>query len=164
LSLSNTIAEAITALLVVQWNLAAPLAAVNIHFDTGWLDRKWLTFSSPAPQIISSGPMTSPIRFFSPDVNPGTGTPDAGHHLLSYGIYVVNIWVRIPAGEETQTAWDIVELLRNEVVRILNENCITVPGGVTFVIPLDYGRALHELNVTPRVLRFEITVQANYQT
>jgi len=108
--------------------------------------------------------MASPIRFFSPDVNPVTGASDAGHHLLSYGIYVVNIWVRIPAGEETQTAWDVAELLRNEVVRILNENCITVPSGVTFVIPLDYGRALHELNVTPRVLRFEITVQANYQT
>lgn len=155
-----TIAESITALLSgAAWTLAAPLAAANIHFDTGWVDRQKIGFSDPSPQIITSGPMSSPNRFFGQR----TAASAAKLHLLSYGRYVINIWVRIMAGTDGDAPEDNMELLRNEVVRIINENCITTPTSVTYLVPLDQGRALHELDRTPRLLRFEITVQANYQ-
>lgn len=156
-----TVIEAISSLLSTEWNLAAPLAAANLHFDVGWIDRQWIGFSDSSPQIIVSGPIVSPIRFFGPRT-----TASLGHHLLSYGRYVVNIWLRIMAGTDGDLEADYMELLRVEVVRILNEKGCTVlvPAALTMVIPLDYGRALHELNQTPRVLRYEITFQANWQT
>ena len=154
-----TIAESITALLVANWTLAAPLAVLDIHFDTGWVDRQWIGQSDASPQVITSGPMSSPNRFFGQR----TAASAAKLHLLSYGRYVINIWVRIMAGDDGDVGEDYAELIRNEVVRIINEECIVLPTGVTYLVPLDQGRALHWLDRTPRLHRFEITVQANYQ-
>jgi len=155
----TTIAEGISALLAANWGLAAPLATADIHFDVGWVDRQWIGQSNASPQVIVSGPMTSPIRYFGME----TAVSAAKQHLLSYGIYVINIWLRIMAGTDGDVEEDYAEQMRNEVVRIINEGCITTPTRVTYLIPRDMGRALHELDRTPRLLRFEITVQANYQ-
>ena len=159
---TTTIAEAIMALLESNWSLAAPLTAADIHFDCGWLDRQWLAFSRPSPQIIVSGPIASPNTFYGK-----AAAADAGLHLFAYNRYVVNVWVRLGAGEVGGgTHPDTAELLRDEVVKIINEHrCdIVTPAGITFLLPLDRGRALHELNMSPRVLRYEITVQVNQQT
>jgi len=156
---TTTIAEAITALLSSKWGLGAPLAAGDIHFDTGWVDRQWIGQSAASPQIIATGPVDSPIRHFGKKTVGAAGK----HHLLSYEIYLINVWVRVPAGADGDTEEDYAESMRREVVDIINENCITTPSGVTYLTPLDRGRAIHERERTPRVFRFEITVQANYQ-
>jgi len=55
-----------------------------------------------------------------------------------------------------------MEAMRREVVQILNtkRTCFVPPVGL--VIPLDFGRALHEWDKIPRILRYEITIMANY--
>jgi len=158
---TTTVAEAIKDLLEAEWGLGAPIAAANIHFDVGWIDRQWIGFSDASPQIIVSGPMSSPIRFFGRELS-----SEDGLHMLSRGRYVVNIWLRIMAGSDGDVEEDYMELMREEVVRILNEKGCTVatPTDLTYVKPLDYGRGLHELYLTTRVLRFEISFFANWQT
>jgi len=161
---TTTIAEALSSLLSTNWNLGAPLNAANIHFDVGWVDREWIGSSlanNASPQVIVSGPMMSPLRYFGK-----SATADAGRRLLSYSRYVVNIWLRVAAGSDGDIEEDYAFQMRDEVVRILNENgcSIATPTYVTLVVPLDRGRVLHELDKTPRLYRIEITAQVNYQT
>jgi len=158
---TTTVAEQIAACLRTNWGLADPLAAADVHFDVGWVDRKQLRYK---PQVIVSGPISSPMRYFTPRIVGGVAEP--GLHLFSFARYVVNVWIIIPAGEESQRHADWAELMRIEVVRILNEHrcdggCYSAPLGCVF--PLDYGRALHELDVTPRIIRYEVACQANYK-
>jgi hypothetical protein len=155
---TTTVAETILAELVAHWSLAAPLAAANIHFHVDWYDPKW----PDQPQITVTGPISSPNRFFGPKVT--AGVPAAGLHLFSFQRFLVNIWVRVPAGEDSDDQSNYAEQMRIEVVKILNEQRAGYTLPIGLVIPLDAGRALHELDRTPRILRYEVTVQANYKT
>ena len=88
-------------------------------------------------------------------------------HLLTYERYPVNVWKTIPRGADGDAEEDYVELMRKEVVRILNTERANYAGthaDLSLVFPLDEGIARHERDRTPRLLRVEITVQANYQT
>jgi len=158
-----TIAEAIVTVLTANWTLAAPLAAADIHFDTGWIDREWTGATDPAIQIIVTYMGVGPISYYG-----RVATANRGHHLLGYLDYVVNVWVRIPAGvggADDQLYLDYAEQLRWEVVDLLNHyGCsIATPVKVGPVLPLGFGLALHELDRTPRILRFEIPVLVWYQ-
>jgi len=157
---TTTIPEEIATSLATNWGLAAPLDAAHLHFDADWVDRKQLRATNVNAQIIVSGPIASPIRYFGPGVT--AGVLDPGLTLMTYHRYVVNIWVPIPAGDERDIWGDYAEQIRLEVIRIINEqrNSFTC-AKIKFAIPLDAGRALHELDVTPRILRYEITIQAD---
>jgi len=111
------------------------------------------------PQITVTGPISSPNRFFGP-----ASAAAAGLHLLSYQRFLVNIWVVVPAGEDSDDQSDYAELMRIEAVKILNEQRAGYTLPIGLVIPLDEGRALHELDRTPRLLRYEIMVQVSYKT
>ena len=160
---TTTIAEAVLAVLTTNWTLAAPLAVLNIHFDTGWLDREWTGATDAALQIIVTYIGEGPINYFG-----RVTTASLGHHLLGYLDYVVNVWVRIPAGVgegNDQLYLDYAERLRWEVVDLLNHYGCSVadPTSVGSIFPLGFGRAIHELDITPRILRFEIPVLVWYQ-
>ena len=151
---TTTVAETILAELVAHWTLANP-AAADIHFHVDWYDPK----QPKKPQITVTGPISSPNRFFGP-----ASAAAAGLHLLSYQRFLVNIWVVVPAGEDSDDQSDIAELMRIEVVRILNEQRAGYTPPIGLVVPLDEGRALHELDRTPRLLRYEIMIQVNDKT
>lgn len=162
-----TIPQGIMNALTANWALVAttPVGVTRIHFDVGWVDRKQLRATNITAQVIVSGPIAGSIRYFGPDVVAGVVAP--GLRLLTYHRYVVNIWVPIPAGDE-RTVWDeYAEEIRFEIIRILNEvrsGFAAIPPGcpvIMFEIPLDAGRALHELDVTARILRYEITIQVD---
>ena len=157
-----TIPQEIAATLdSVLWLLAAPISRSQIHFDTEWVDRKWLRATNTNAQVIVSGPISSTTRFFGPEVTLGVVSP--GLHLLNYHWYTINVWVPIPAGDETDIYEDYAEQIRFEIIRIINEqrNSFTC-AKITFAIPLDAGVALHELDRTPRILRYEITIQVDH--
>lgn len=161
-----TIPTGIRNALVANWALAAgPTDAAHINFDTGWVDRRQLRATGITAQVIVSGPIAGPIRYFGPDVVGGVVAP--GLRFLTYHRYVVNVWVPIPAGDERLVWDDYAEEIRFEVVRILNElrsGFALIPPGcpdIMYEIPLDAGRALHELDATPRILRYEVTIQVD---
>ena len=163
----TTIPRGIVNTLVANWALAVGLTDANhINFDTGWVDLKQLRATNITAQVIVSGPIAGPIRYFGPDVS-ALGVVAPGLRLLTYHRYVVNIWVPIPPGDLRLVWDDYAEEIRFEVIRILNEQrsgFAAVPPGcpvIMFEIPLDAGRALHELDTTPRILRYEITFQVD---
>ena len=160
---TTTIAESVLAVLTTNWTLAAPLAAANIHFDTGWIDREWIGHSDAALQIIVTYIGAGPIDYFG-----RITTASRGSHLLALLDYVVNVWVRIPAGVgggDDQLYLDYAEQLRWEVIDLLNHyGCsVATPTKVGPILPRGFGMALHELDRTPRILRFEIPVLVWYQ-
>ena len=160
-----TIPEEITAMLIAQWGLVAPISTAEIHFDVGWVDMKQLRATNINAQVITSGPIASPTRFFGPNVNLLTGAVDVGLRLLNYHRYVINIWVPIPRGDLRGIWEDYAEQIRFEVIRIINEQrsafvCLKI----MFAIPLDAGIARHELDATPMILRYEITIQVDHMS
>ena len=162
-----TIPEEVSAMLVAQWGLAAPISTAEIHFDVGWVDRKWLRATNTNAQVIVSGPVASPIRYFGPHWigGVGVGALSPGLRLLAYHLYVVNIWVPIPAGDERHIWEDYAEQIRFEIVRILNEQRSGfVCTKIMFLIPRDMGVARHELDVTPRIMRYEISFQVDHMS
>ena len=162
---TTTIPEEVAAMLAAQWGLAAPIDAAHLHFDVGWVDRKQLRATNINAQIIVSGPIASPIRYFGPRLVAGPDTMSPGLILMSFHRYSVNIWVPIPAGDETDVWRDYAEQIRYEVVRILNEQRSGYTcAKIQFSIPLDEGIARHEIDITPRILRFEITFQVNHHS
>ena len=154
----TTVAESILSELQNHWSLTGDLAAAKVHFHVDWYDPKW----PDKPQMTVTGPISSPNRFFGPKVTGGSVSP--GLHILSYQHFLVNCWVRIPAGEDSDDQSDYAEQMRIEAVKILNEQRAGYSAPLGLVFPLDSGRALHELDRTPRLLRYEIAVQANYKT
>jgi len=163
----TTIPQGIRNALVANWTLAAGLTDVDhINFDVGWVDLKQLRATNITAQVIVSGPIAGPIRYFGPDVS-ALGAVSPGLRFLTYHRYVINVWVPIPYGDLT-LVWDgYAEEIRFEIIRILNElrsGFALIPPGcptIMFEIPLDAGRALHELDATPRILRYEITIQVD---
>jgi len=158
---TTTIPEEVSAMLAAQWGLASPIDTAHLHFDVGWVDQKQLRATNINAQIIVSGPVASPMRYFGPDVVAGVVAP--GLRLLSYQRYVINIWVPIPYGDMRDTWDDYAEQIRFEVIRIINEQRSNFTcAKIMFAIPLDAGVARHELDAVPRILRYEITFQADH--
>ena len=164
MSVTTTIPEEISAMLVAQWNPALLAPATMIHFDWGWVDQKWLRATNIDAQVIVSGPIASPMRYFGPDVS-ALGVVAPGLRLLSYHRYVINIWVPIPRGDLRGIWEDYAELIRFEVIRIINEQRSNFTcAKIMFALPLDAGIARHELDATPMILRYEITIQVDHMS
>lgn len=157
----------LTASLVANWGLAAPVAAANIHFDSGWFDRKWLRATNTNAQVTVSGPVASPMRYFGVHWigGVGVGALSPGMRLISYHLYAINVWVWIPAGDERYLYDGYAEQIRLEVIRIINEQRMSYTcTKIHFAIPRDAGVARHEFDVTPQLLRYEITIQVNHMS
>ena len=150
----DTVSEQIKDMLENNWSLLGDLAVANVHFDVGWYDSRWNT----RPQVTVRHAVSPPHRVFGANV-------EGGHvdlHLMSFERYVVNCWVEIRPDSVGDSNEDDIEEMRREVVRIINNQWKSFPPPLGMVVPLDMGRPLHEWNRTPRLLRYEITLQATY--
>lgn len=149
---SDSVAEQIRDMLEENWALTGELRAHKVEFSVGW-------FNANVPdkhQITVRHLFAGPMKYFG-------ATADNVHlTMMNHSRYVVNCWVIVRRGESGDEGEDVIEAMRREVVQILNlkRTCFVPPVGL--VIPLDFGRALHEWDRTPRILRYEISVMANY--
>jgi len=148
----DSIAEQIRDMLQENWGLPGDLAAANIEFSVGWFNSRMPN----KPQVTVRHLAGAPMKYF--------GATEDNIHLTIMGHerYIVNCWLEIRRGKSGDEEEDNIELMRREVVDIINtqRTCFVRPLGL--VIPLDMGRPLHEWDRTPRLLRYEITLMANY--
>lgn len=151
---TDTVAEQIREMIQENWALLGDLAAANMEFSVGWYNSRMPN----KPQVTVRHAFAGPIKYFG-------ATEDNVHlTMLDHSRYVVNCWLEIRAGKSGDEEEDHIEAMRREVVQILNlkRTCFVPPIGL--VIPLDFGRALHEWDRIPRILRYEITIMANYNS
>lgn len=109
-------------------------------FTTDWYDSKLLT-----PQV-TVGPLASPVGRFFGTIN-----------LTLHHRFRVNCWLHIPAGADGESEKTTIEDMRKEVLRIVNAKRHSAASFAN-VVPLDEGTPLHELDQTPRILRYELVL------
>jgi len=136
------------------WSLATPGTA-SIWWATDWWDSRY-----PAmPQISVS-------NLASPKVG---AYKTAGSFTFKYRpVFAVNVWQQIPRGSTGTAELTNVDDMRHEVARVFRDNCdgtalVNYAGSLgpfSVVLPQDYGVARHELDATPRMLRYEITLMS----
>lgn len=136
-----TLAGSLSALLESEWNLSGDLASTKLKFGEDWYDASELD----KPQIIVT-PLSSPVAQFF-----GTAITTLHHR------FVINMWLRIPAGADGSDEKDDIEDIREEVFRIINHNRHDIDS-FEIIVPLDEGVPRHELDSTPRVLRYEMVI------
>ena len=136
-----TQAGSIKARLESQWNLSGDLATSKLHFDEGWYDGK-----VAKPQLTVTELVRPPGHFF-------------GSITVYHPRHLINCWIRIPMGAIGETEYGWMEDMVEEIHRILDRGTFT-PFGI--LVPED-GRALHELDSTPRMLRYEVTYFTTWQ-
>jgi hypothetical protein len=136
-----TLAGSIKAALSSEWALTGDLAKTEIRFaDSGWFDREYAS----DPQVVVSE-LAEPIgRFF-------------GTIMHSYPRYLVNCWLPIPQGNNGTAEAQQIEDMRYEVTRIVWAKRADI-SPLTMIVPQDHGIPRHELDGTPRILRYEITL------
>lgn len=135
-----TLAGSVSALLQSNWNLTGDLATANVSFTTEWYNSGSLT-----PQVTVT-PLTSLVGKFFGTVN-----------LTLHHRFRVNCWLQIPRGIDGIIEQTSIESMRGEVLRIVNAHRHDIASFANLV-PLDEGTPLHELNQTPRILRYELVV------
>ena len=138
-----TLAGSISALLSANWTLAGDLATAKVRFSEGWYDSSFESF----PQVTVSE-LVNPVGKFY-----GTSTVDF------YPRFLVNCWQTVPRGSPGTLEYSYAESMRREAARIINANRHGV-AAFNIVSLEDEGTPHHELDETPRVLRYEITVFA----
>ena len=140
----------ISTYLQAAWTLDAPVAVANIRWNEDWFNTKYLM----APQITVSDMDNPHFEGFNT-----AGSLDINYRPL----YNINVWVPVKRGnigtQESQNAQD----MRLEVARICREFQALSPAGGSLspfnvIRPDGAGRPLHELDSTPRLLRYEITL------
>jgi len=149
---SDSVAEQIRDMLEENWALTGDLRAHKVEFSVGWYNAK----VPDKHQVTVRHSFDGPVKYFG-------ATADNIHlTIMIHARYVVNCWFIIRRGESGDEEEDRIEDMRREVMQILNtkRTCFVPPVGL--VIPLDGGRALHEWDRTPRILRYEISVMANF--
>lgn len=131
------------------WALGT-VALANIRWSEDWFNPKYLM----GPQITITDVYAGRLQSYS----------TAGSYDFHYNpSYAVNVWVPVKTGnvgtQEAQNAQD----MRLEVARVFREGVGLGYGGSLapfgVVKPEDAGRPLHELDSTPRLLRYEITLR-----
>ena len=135
-----TLAGSLSTLLSDNWALTGDLATSKIHFSTAWYDSSYVK-----PQVTVTH-LSSPVGGFFGTVN-----------LVLHSRFVVNCWLQIPRGSPGATEKTQIEDIREEVLRIVNAKRHDI-NSFANVVPLDEGVPHHELDQTPRNLRYEITV------
>lgn len=129
------------------WDLTGDLARANIRFSTGWYDSSFEGYQiSVTP--VSEGDVPFEL---------GYGT------VRVFAIYDINIWVPIlkdtnkGRGVAKDHKWKMVEKVKS----ILKAN-LTGLTGLRYVVLDQSGRSLDELNCTPPILRYGLTVSVIY--
>lgn len=147
-----TICGTLLEFLKIDWSLSAPLGTANIHWSEEWFNSKKIEY----PQITVT-PITSPIteRFSH------AGTLNI---FRSHDTYVVNVWHKVKVGGPGTAEVENVEDMRREVRRVFADGHRTNWGGslspLRICLPVNDGVARHELDVEPRILRYELTLVA----
>ena len=146
-----TLVGTLNALLQIAWT-ATPTAA-NIHWSEDW----WDSTDPDRPQISITELVSPKLESYSTG-----GALDIKYKPM----YLINVWQQIPRGADGTIEMNNVEAMRREVARVFRANfsgtATTAYGGSLApfgpVLPLDYGRRLHELEKEPRMLRYELII------
>lgn len=131
-----------------QWGIGMSPAASEIVFHEAWYDAK--VGMGPLAQITVTDFVRPVGQMFT-----GGGTL----YSRTYPRFLVNCWYREPRGYRGTLNMGSIDAMRDEVLRIVQAGwrAIFAPAG-RICIPLDEGRPLHEVLVTPRIMRYEITL------
>ncbi len=116
------------------------MAKANLRFHEGWYDSQFLD----RPQITVTD-LGRPVGQFY------MGTTS----VTIYMRFTVNCWLAVPRGNPGSVEYSNVGSMREEAFRVLNEYRHTITD-LEMVLPEDEGRALHEIDQVPRVLRYEL--------
>lgn len=134
--------------LKAAWTLTDPLGTANIYWSEEWYN----TSKDEYPQITVT-PITEPnLQRFR------------GHNSMGQlyrPLFAVNVWKRLPAGKDGTLELDMVEQMRKEVCETFRRNYPTYGGSLSpfgFALASDKGIPRHELSVTPRTLRYQISL------
>lgn len=141
--------------LQAQWGAGMSPALNEIIFHESWFDAK--RGMGPKAQITVTDFVRPVGQMFT-----SQGRLDS----RIYPRFLVNCWYREPRGVLGTLSMGSIDAMRNEVLRIIQAGWRVIfagsgrAGDDRICIPLDEGRPLHELIVTPRIMRYEITLLA----
>ncbi len=151
----STLAGSILAFIQYTWAAATP-GTVDIHWATDWWDSR-----HPAMPQVSVSNLASPRT---------ESFKTGGSMDFKYRpVFLVNVWQQVPRGSTGTQELANVETMRREVAKVFRTNfngtlAINYAGSLApfcVVFPQDYGVARHELTETPRMLRYEITLNSS---
>ena len=145
-----TWAGTIVNYLIANWGAGVIPPLNRVHFDEGWYDGK--AGQGLDAQIVVSDAIRPVGQRFT-----GGGTL----YSRNYPRFSVNCWYREPRGYLGTLNLGSINAMRDEVLRIVQTGWRSIFSGYSRICsPLDEGVPLHEVDVTPRIMRYEITLMA----
>jgi hypothetical protein len=144
--LKLTLCGSISAVLAANWSLTGAGTVTAIAFpEKDWYDSQYAS----KPQITVSHLIDPPARYFA--------LHGGSINMHSNPRYIVNLWVPILQGCKGTAEAQLIENMRHEVARIIlaNKNSIA---SFNPIVPENEGVPHHEINGTPAILRYEITL------
>ena len=147
----DSVATQIKDMLENNWSLLGDLAVAQMRFEAGWYNADY----SENPQVTVSPLISGDLELFHRTVD------DINMKYIARNQYAVTIWLKIESGDEGATEEQNVDLIKNEIIRILINQTSSFPPPLGRVLPVNFGRNLSQINQVPRLLRWEIPVQAN---
>lgn len=149
---TDSVATQIKDMLENNWSLVGRLLASEMHFEAGWYNADW----SNNPQVTVTRLLSGDLEYF------GRTIGHADMHYISRDIYAVSIWLSVPSGSDGSEEETDLDLIINEIIRILVNQTSSFAPPLGRVLPVNRGRTLSVFNQTPRLVRWEIPVWANY--
>lgn len=135
----------------VTWSLPSPLGTADIYWSEEWYN----TRKAEYPQITVT-PLTSPLLQRFKD--------SAEMKQLHRNLYLINCWVKVRAGGDGSAELTQAGSLCHEAAKVFLEGIENGYGGSLSpwgaVLPLDKGIPRHDLEVQPRIYRYEVTIVA----
>ena len=145
-----TLGGTILDYLQANWGAGMSPALNEIIFHESWYDAK--AGMGPLAQITVTDFIRPVGQMF---------TTGCTLYSRTYPLFLVNCWYREPRGYLGTLNMGSIDAMRNEVIRVVQAGWrLIFAGAGRICIPLDEGRPLHELIVTPRIMRYEITLMA----
>ena len=139
----------ILSYLQAAWALPAPLGSADIHWSADWYNPRY----DGMPQVSVTDLTSRRRQAFRTG-----GSIDYFYEPQ----YVVNAWMQIPVGAVGTAESIRIGSVRWHVVKRFREDEAVNWGGslapLHIVLPRDAGVPRHELDQTPRMLRYEITL------
>ena len=149
---TESVAMQIKDMLENNWSLTGDLAVAEMRFEAGWYNADYAN----NPQVTVSPLLSGDMEYF------GKTLDHNDMHYISRDVYAVSIWFMIPSGSEGANEETNLDLIKNEIIRILINQTSSFPPPLGRVLPINRGRNLSMFNRVPRLLRWEIPVWANY--
>lgn len=145
-----TLAGTILNYLQANWGAAMSPAVSEIIWHESWFDAK--RGMGPEAQITVTD-------FVRPVGQMFTGGGGGSLFSRTYPRFLVNCWFREPRGYLGTLNMGSINAMRDEVLRVVQEGWRAIFSGFGRIcIPRDEGVPLHEVDVTPRLMRYEITL------